>query len=205
MKKTFLVLIIIFFYSLSYSQNNIMTSVLGIELGSSRAVVKSKLTEKQPQSKIYDETAVSLSCENIRFGAHKTILVIFQFTDDNKLHTCLIFVDPSDCKEIFHKYDEIVNDLNQKYYTSSKTLEDYKYPFSREDKYKHTEAIVKKNYCTLMTLWTFDSRNTPDNTEDDNGLSVSIDKTCSIKVTYQDGLLIDEAVAKDKAKNSNDY
>lgn len=205
MKKLLIILMIFMQAGLADAQTKSMTSVMGIELGSTRAQVKAKMAEKQPLSKIYNETDISLSFENVRFGGNKTLLVMCQFTDDNKMHTCHIFVEPSDCKEIFSKYDEIVKDLSDKYGTSEKTLEDYKYPYSIDDKYNHTEVLVKRGYVTMLTLWTFDSRNTPDNTEDDNGIMVSLDKTCSVKVTYQDGLLIDEAVAKSKAKNSQDY
>lgn len=205
MKKLLIILVIALQGGIADAQTKTMTSVMGIELGSTRAQVKAKMAEKQPLSKIYNETEVSVSFENVKFGGNKTILVMFQFTGDNKLHTCHIFVEPSDCKEIFSKYDEVVKDLSDKYGRSEKTLEDYKYPYSIDDKYKHTEVIAKRGYCTLITLWTFDSRNTPDNTEDDNGIMVSVDKTCSVKVTYQDGLLIDGEVAKSKEKNSQDY
>lgn len=205
MKKLIMILVVVLHCGTSNAQTKTMTSVMGIELGSTRAQVKAKMAEKQPLSKIYNETDVSVSFENVRFGGNKTLLVMCQFTDDNKMHTCHIFVEPSDCKDIFSKYDEIVKDLSDKYGNSGKALEDYKYPYSKEDRYKHTELIVKKGYVTLMTLWTFDNRNTPDETKDDNGIMVSIDKTCSVKISYQEGVLINEAVTKSKAKNSQDY
>ena len=47
--------------------------------------------------------------------------------------------------------------------------------------------------------------NTPDNTDDDNAIMIEITNNCIVKVSYQDGVLIDEVVNKQKEQNSKDY
>ena len=65
--------------------------------------------------------------------------------------------------------------------------------------------MVKNDRVTMQSLWAFDTRNTPSNDEDDNNISVMVTDDCVVKVTYQDGVLIDEVIEKQKAKNSQDY
>ena len=65
--------------------------------------------------------------------------------------------------------------------------------------------MVKNGKVTMQSLWTFDSRNTPSNTEDDNCIKTDVADDCLVIITYQDGLIIDEVVAKQKAKQSKDY
>lgn len=200
MKNKILLFIALFISSICYSQSMQMNSILGIEFGSSKQEVKSKLLEKQPQAKIYNETANTISYEAIKFGAYTPLLVIFQFTDDNQLHTGQVHINISDCKEIFHLYDEVVEVINQKYYTTTESLEDYKYPYSKSDKYKFTSTIVKGNYFTMMSIWKFET-----GTEKNNFISVDVTDNCTVKVAYQNGLLVKQQVEKNNKKNSQDY
>lgn len=201
MKKLTLVLMIMLYSGFTYSQDsNTMNSALGIPFGSSKEVVKKTIKEKHPNSKIYSETAISISFENVKYGAYNPMLTNFQFTESNEFHTCRIFIDPDDCNDIFTLYDDIVKILDEKYYTTNDKLEDYKYPFSKSDKYKHTATLVKGKYVSMFSLWTF-----PTNGEKNNAISVEIDKTCAVKATYQDGNLIARVLNQKKKNESGDY
>lgn len=202
--KKLIVLILSSFISFgSFSQSNTMTSVLGIELGSSKSQVRDLLMSKQPECKVYSTTDVSMTFENVKWGAYKTYLVIFQFSED-KLHTAMIFLEPDHCQNVFTLYDDVCEILSERYFTTDKKIERYSYPYERGDKYKYTESMVKNGKVTMQSFWTFNTRNTPEN-DDDNNIKVAVSDDCLVIVTYQDGVLIKEAVAKKKQKESNDY
>ena len=65
--------------------------------------------------------------------------------------------------------------------------------------------MVKNDKVSMASLWSFDNRNTPSDPEDDNNISVFVTQECSVKITYQEGVIIDEVIAKKKAKESKDY
>jgi hypothetical protein len=205
MKKLLLSIAFLFISITTFAQANMMTSVLGIELGSKRQEVKNYLVTKQPQAKVYSQTDISVSYEGIKWGEFETLLTIFQFSDDDRLHTVMIFVDPSSCSKIFRLYDDVVEILTERYYKPNKTYENYSYPYSKSDKYTYGETMVKSGKTSIGSLWSFDSRNTPSDPEDDNNITVVVTQECSVKVTYQDGVIIDEVIAKKKAKESKDY
>ncbi len=205
MKKLTTLIVFLLLSITTFAQSNMMTSVLGIEFGSKRQEVKNHLANKQPESKVYSETDISVSYEKVTWGEYKTFLVIFQFSDDDRLHTVLIFVSPSTCSKIFTLYDNVVETISERYYKPKKTIEHYSYPYSKSDKYTYTESMVKNDKVTMASLWSFDNRNTPNDTEDDNNISVFVTDDCSVKITYQDGVIIDEVIAKKKAKESKDY
>lgn len=204
--KTIISIIILTFFSFqSFAQSNMMTSVLGIELGSKKQDVRTILATKQPESKVYSQTDISISYEGIKWGEYETLLVIFQFSDSDQLHTVMIFVDPSTCPKVFSLYDDIVETLTERYHSPNKNYENYSYPYSRSDKYTYGETMVKSGKASLGSLWSFDNRNTPGDPEDDNNISVFVTQECSVKITYQEGVIIDEVIAKKKAKESKDY
>lgn len=205
MKKLIILTFLLFVYSISYSQSNLMSSVFGIELGSKRQVVKDILLNKQPESKIYSETDVSVSYQDLKWGEFDTYLVIFQFSDDDRMHTTMIFLEPDHCQNVFSLYDKTVDIINERYYTTNKKTEYYSYPYDRKDKYRYTESMVKNGKVTMQSLWSFDTRNTPDINDDDNHLKVHVSDDCLVIVNYQDGLIIDEVLAKKKKQDSKDY
>lgn len=201
MKKLLLVTMIILYSGIIYSQETrTLNSALGIPFGSSKSVVKSTIKEKHPDSKVYSETDMSISFEEVKYGAYKPILVNFQFTKEGQFHTCKVFVDADDCKEIFTLYDDLVKVIDEKYYTTDEKMENYKYPFTKSDKYKHTESLVKGKYVSMFSLWVF-----PTDKEKNNAISVEVDKSCAVKVTYQDGNLISKVIEDKKKNDSGDY
>ncbi len=204
MKKLLLFLTAMLLTTATFSQNTTMDRVLGIKLGISRNEVKAIMKSNQPESVVYSENEISLSYDKTEWGAYKPLLLMFQF-DEDKLHTVHVFISPEYCKDIFYTYDDVVDIINGRYYTTSKFTEHYKYPYTKSDKYKYTTILVKNDYVTMQSLWSFDTRNTPNNSEDDNNIMVTVTDDCNVKVTYQDGYLIDVAVAKEKAKQSKDY
>jgi hypothetical protein len=205
MKKLFIAVLATLSISLCNAQDMQMKGVMSLEFGSTREQVKQTLLAKQPGAKVYSSTERSMSFQDVTWGAYKTFLFMCQFSDDNRLHSVLIFVEPDHCSKVFTLYDEITKIINERYYVTTKSLESYSYPYERKDKYRYTETMVKNGKVTMQSLWTFDSRSTPTDTEDDNCIKAEVADECLVIITYQDGLIIDEVIAKQKAKQSKDY
>jgi hypothetical protein len=191
--------------SASFAQTTTMTSVMGIDLGITKAKVSEILASKQPDSKVYSQTDKSLSYTDVKWGDYKTYLVIFQFSDDDKLHTVQILIEPEFPKGVFNLYDDIASKLTERYGNSKKKLEYYSHPYTKADKYKYTESMVKRGNVTMISLWGFDAPSTPSDEDDDNTIQVKVVPECLVKISYQDGVIINEVVKKQKENNSKDY
>jgi hypothetical protein len=207
MKKVFILLMATMSLSMSalFAQTTTMTSVMGIDLGTTKAKVTEILASKQPDSKVYSQTEKSLSYTDVKWGDYKTYLVIFQFSDDDRLHTVQIMIEPEFPKGVFNLYDEVTSKLTERYGNSKKKVEYYSHPYTKADKYKYTESMVKRGNVTMISLWTFDSPNTPSDEDDDNTIQVKVVPECLVKISYQDGVIINEVVKKQKENNSKDY
>lgn len=189
--------------NLSFSQTKEMKGLMGISFGATKAEVKSIIQSKQPTIKIDNEKAETITYKGLMFGGRKTFATVFKFTDNGKFHTAVMLIDPDLPTKTYDLYDEIVSDINEKYYSCTHTVEKYKYPFDKSD--RDNMSALKGGYVTMYSLWYFDNLNTPDNESDDNAILVEVLPSYLIKVSYQDGVLIDEVVAKQKQQNSSDY
>jgi hypothetical protein len=198
-----LFLLLFFTFNISQGQSKEMNSVMGIPFGSTRAQVKAAMSQKQPGIKIREEKSNIVIYNDGKFGGRSAFSFLFKFTDSDKLHTTIILLDPVYCNQVFELYDGIVSDINQKYYVSDFVVERYKYPYEKSD--RENTNVITGGYATINTIWTFDMPNTPDSTDDDNAIMIEITNGCIVKVSYQDGVLIDEVVNKQKEKNSKDY
>jgi hypothetical protein len=196
-------LLLFFTFNNSQGQSKEMNSVMGIPFGSTKAQVKAAMSQKQPGIKIREEKSNIVIYNDGKFGGRSAFSFLFKFTDSDKLHTAIVLLDPVYCSQVHELYDGIVSDINGKYYVSDLSIERYKYPYDKSD--RENTNVITGGYATIHTIWTFDMANTPDNTDDDNGIMIEITNNCIVKVSYQDGVLIDEVVNKQKEKNSKDY
>lgn len=196
-------LLLFFAINISLGQNKVMNSVMGIPFGSTKAQVRAAMLEKQPGIKIREEKPNIIIYDKGKFGGRESFSFLFKFTDSGKLHTAIVLLDPIYCSQVHELYDGIVSDINGKYYVSDLSIERYKYPYDKSD--RENTNVITGGYATIHTIWTFDMANTPDNTDDDNAIMIEITNNCIVKVSYQDGVLIDEVVNKQKEQNSKDY
>ena len=184
-----LFLLLFFTFNISQGQSKEMNSVMGIPFGSTKAQVKAAMSQKQPGIKIREEKSNIVIYNDGKFGGRSAFSFLFKFTDSDKLHTTIILLDPVYCNQVFELYDGIVSDINQKYYVSDFVVERYKYPYEKSD--RENTNVITGGYATINTIWTFDMPNTPDSTDDDNAIMIEITNNCIVKVSYQDGVLID--------------
>lgn len=196
MKKTILFMLLMVNIATAEELNGIM----GIQFGSSKATVKAQFMAKQPEATIYTDKPKTLTFQDTKFGGRKSLGIIFAFTDDDKLHTIIVLIDPEFESKAFSLYDEINQEINEKYHTYDKQWEDYTYPYDKSDRYSHGVTALKIGKLDVATTWNF-----PDSTGEDNVIQTTITSNISVKITYQNGYLINQVVSKNKEKNSADY
>jgi hypothetical protein len=196
MKKTIVILLLTI--SNAYGQN--LNGFMGFPFGTSKNQIKTEFKAKQPSATIYTDEKKTLTFTDAKFGGREAIGIVFAFTDDSKLHTAVVLLEPEFPDKVFTLYDEIITDINTKYHYYDNQNEDWTYPYDKSDKYQHGVTALKLGKLDASTMWKF-----PTTDGEDNVIQVSITSSAFVKISYQDGNLINQVVSKNKEKSSADY
>src|ERR687884_1112783 len=165
----------------------------GMKFGSSIAECKRIILSKE--GAVLDtkhSTENKLIVDGAEFGGRKTAFIALLFTD-NKLHTAKVYFVPRLESKVFELYDEIKSEINDKYYVTKNDYRLFKYPYEDGDGYE-TQAI-KLGKASIASFWSF-----PRSDGHKNSISLEINETLIVILSYQDGLLIEEAIEKQKSK-----
>lgn len=169
MKKLFLILLLLI-SNLSYNQQVVIDKCLGINFGSSKTIVKQKMSLKMGcvlNSK--ESTIDSIIFNGIKVDGRKTNSVVFKFVDD-KFYESNIFLStegttPTDL------YKLVKSEYNKNLFISEKEYE--KTTVLLGDAYK------KQDIKYGITYW-----------EDKNGNFITVETNNKyVKITYRDALL----------------
>ena len=202
MKKLLSIISIIFFTTTTNAQE--LTGVMGISFGSTKNEIKSTFLSKNPNVEIHTDEPRTLTFTNFSFGGRKAVAVVFGLNEDGKMHTAIVLLNNDNDDDVFDLYDNVVSDINNKYHYRDINNEVWKYPYDKSDKYQHGTTAIKLGKCSLQSMWYFDV-NDPSTHDDDNVIAVENTESCTVKITYQNGLMISDVVSKNKEKNSQDY
>lgn len=181
-----------------------LTGFMGIPFGSTKSEIKTAFLNKNPNAKIHTDEATTLTFTNFTFGGRKAVAVVFGLNDQGKMHTAIVLLDNDNDDEVFELYDNVVSDINEKYHYRDVNNEIWKYPYERSDKFQHGVTAIKIGKCSLQSMWYFDIGD-PSTHDDDNIICVENTQSCTVKITYQNGIMINEVVSKNKKKDSQDY
>lgn len=190
--KKLLSIISIILITISVNAQTTLKGCMGIEFGDSQSHVRSVMTTKQGFEPYKNEPG-GLSYTGGSFAGHKAVGAIFRFYQD-KLHTIVILLEIEPEPKAMDFYYEILNDLKDKYGVMYEKNHVYRSPYFEGDGY--TVSGIKMGYIDIGSIFSFD---------DTNVIGVDITKSMSLKLTYQDGHLIDAAVEADKNKHQQDY
>jgi hypothetical protein len=201
MKKLLLFILTIFTLNVNAQE---LTGFMGIPFGSSKEDIKKIFLSKNVDAKIHTDEPRTITFTNFNFGGRKAVAVVFGLNDEGKMHTAIVLLENEYDDDVFELYDNVVADINNKYHYRDVNNEFWKYPYDKGDKYQHGTTAIKLGKCTLQSMWYFDV-NDPSSHDDDNVIAVENTQTCTVKITYQNGLMISNVVSKNKEKNSQDY
>lgn len=165
---------------------------MGINFGDSQSHVRSVMSTKKDFNPYKDEPG-GLSYTEGNFAGNKAVGAIFKFHQD-KLHTIVILLEIEQEPKAMDFYYGILNDLKDKYGIMYEKSHVYRSPYFAGDGY--TISGIKMGYIDISSLFSFD---------DTNVIGVEITTSISLKLTYQDGHLIDAAVEAEKNKQKQDY
>jgi len=198
--KTITLLVLMAIPIISYSQT--LDGFFGFRFGCSMDSVKKEMLIK-PGCSLIDKYSSEnmLAFEGMKFAGRDATYMIFGFIN-NKFHTGSVLISPNLKSKIIELYSDIQGELNEKYYKTTKVYENYTSPYEKGDGYY--ETAIKLGKADFSSFWKF--VNPKSNKEDQkNSISLKITPTLNVSIKYQDGILIDEAVDKSKAKNFKDY
>lgn len=202
MKKIILFILTIVTINVNAQELN---GFMGIPFGSAKEEVKKTFMSKNPNSKIYTDKPGTLTMTDFTFGGRTAVAVVFGFGESDKMHTAVVLLENSNGDDyVFELYENVVKDINNKYHYHDINNEMWKYPYDKSDKFNHGATAIKLGKCELQSMWYFDV-NDPTTHDDDNIIAVENTQSCTVKISYQNGLLINEVVSKNNEKNSQDY
>lgn len=179
-----------------------MKGMLGIPFGSSKQAVIQLMKQKQPDALFYSEQGDKYIMQKGSFAGKPVLLWVFSFVD-NKLHTAKVVLDLSREIEIYELYRTMCTNINEKYYVSSHFVNDCRYPYDSGD--IESLTALKGGYLRCFTIWNFNQEGFVDDANGQSCIMVEITPDVVVKISFQDGKLIDEALFKQSQKNQNDY
>ena len=202
--KKLLSIIIITLLIITSVKGQELTGFMGIPFGSTKSEIKTKFLAKNPNAKIYTDEVRTLTFTDFNFAGKKAMAVVFGLNEKSQMHTAVVLLETERDDDVFELYDNIVNEINDKYHYRDVDNEIWRYPFEKSDKYDYGVTAIKSGKCVLQSIWYFDV-NDPESHDDDNAIAVQNTESCDIKITYQDGIMISNVVSNNKAKDSQDY
>lgn len=180
----------------------ILEAFLGIKFGSSLESVKEVMLAK-PNCILDSENSDcnQLFFEGVKFAGREVLFISFKFIDD-KFHTAYVLIRPKLESQTIDLYTEIKDEINTKYFITVEDYESYKTPYEKDDGY--TETAIELGKASFSAYWKF-KKLTSVYDDLDNYITLGITEGLNIQICYQDGELINLAVEREKAKNSDDY
>lgn len=195
MIKTLLIaLILIPTYGISQTKKPI-DGFLGIPFGSSRASVIAALNAKGGILDRKESKPDFIVYRGIKLGHREARLFVIKLVNDKAFQADFIFDPILDARAIEYYYS-LVNDITE-IYGNGESNKKFKEPYSDSDDDGIKISAIKSGNADYTTIWVSPSNN--------NAISIQIDETLTVTLTYQDSKLIEEAIKQRKEKEKADY
>lgn len=175
-----------------------LDGVMGVKFGSSPETVKKVVLAKTGAKLFTGRTHEHmLFFEGFTFAGRKVALVAFSFIN-NQFHTAMIAFKPKNSATIIELYEELKNEINEKYFVTNMDYEEYKYPYEKGDGL--AEYAIQADKANFSAYWEFKNLNS-----ESDYINLKISSDLRIDLTYQSGALIKLARDKQKQDNNKDY
>jgi hypothetical protein len=197
-----LLIAFLLFMTISSINAQSIDGFFGMKFGSSVDSIKKAMLSKQGstiESKFCTDSRLVFT--GLKFAGRNALLMRFSFVN-NKFHTGTAAFTSDLESKVVDLYNDIKGEINEKYHQSTSDYEQYKYPYEKGD--GHTETAIKLGKASFATYWFF-KHPISGNKDYQNSITLEISSNLTISITYQDGMLINEAIEKKKEKNFKDY
>lgn len=202
MKNLMIAIALMFVSQTIDAQTTNLPGCFGLNFGCSRQEVKDMMRLKHPEAEILKDDQKSLGYSGGTWAGRDAYIWIFAFTSDGKLHTATVSMKPDKESGIWTLYDDVCQDLTDKYGSEKIDNEDWLYPYTSKDKYTYGVSALKMGKVTIYKTWVF-ANDTPTD-DDDNALQIKISDGVYVTVKYQDGVLIQDVVRQNSEKRKSD-
>lgn len=168
-----------------------LTPPLGLSFGMTLESAKIKLNSAGTFNKSgISDFGKTLTYEKVKIGSTVSDMVMCKFVNNALFEVVIFYLIEN--TEIEEKYAEFCTIIRNKY-GEGESYRNFKYPY--EDTADDLEMAVKGGYASIVTYWSKSFTNS-------DAISVEIISAPAIKLSYQNGTLIDEAtkVKTDKDK-----
>ncbi len=167
---------------------------LGIKFGTTKLAVTAAMKARGAKLDANSD-ATNLAYTNVSMAHRPTEVVIIRFVD-GKVYEGDIFFTPADNDHTIAYYNDLVSDLNENY-GKGQDSKKFTSPYADGDGHEVTALLV--GAADYQTVWEAANSNT---------IKASIDKesdtSLSVELTYQDDVLTQQAIDKQKAKDKGD-
>jgi len=193
MKKILLItLLLIPFLGFSQTTKPI-DGFLGIKFGSSKAVVLAVMKAKGAVLNEKIGNANNLAFNRVKLGLKDAALLV-RFVNNKAFEADYFFVPDVEAK-IIETYDDLVTDVINKYGNGQATKQ-FNPPYAEDESDGDTLLGLSAGKINFQTDWSDDKK---------NSIEIIITTDMNVKLIYQDGVLTNEAIALQNAKQQKDF
>lgn len=194
MKKTLLFLTVLLPLFIS-AQTKTVDGFWGIKFGANKQQVIDAIKAKGGTLDVKSTTEKSLVFDNIRFAQRKAYFLIIKF-NNNKFYEAIVTFKPDE-SDLINEFETMAKELSNSY-GEVEVYRNFKSPYEEGDGYE-TQAI-RMGKADYAAFWkTVNAQN------DNNYVSLRITKDMLVRLGYQDGTLVKDAIAAQDKKKSEDY
>jgi hypothetical protein len=194
-KELLISCLLVSFCTLTFAQTaQTLSAPLGLTFGMNAISAKKILTSRG--GKIETESPTLLLVSNVQVGNKTSDVAAFKFINNKLFEVSLSFWPEPEAtsQKIYDELQQIVESKYGKgdYYRSFKGIYDDGDGFEMQ--------AVKQGQATIVSYWT--------NFLNESGISLEIQllqKNIVVRLGYQDGLLVNDAIAKQNEKNISDF
>lgn len=176
-----------------------LDKVLTIPFGSRKEIVKDIMKEKYKAYYVeYDSTDTILEFGSFYFAGRKADEAYFHFTNDNKfcrVNILFYYREGYDLKKLIELYRIIKNEINNKYFVSYNDYIHFEPPAYEDDSWESMEANFRKGLVNYICSWNFETEN-----EEDNYITLKINKGEYIEISYEHGKLLKQYLEERKSE-----
>lgn len=171
---------------------------LNISFGENKQSTIEKIKERNGILDLDNSTDDSLIFDNLKFAGRETIFSAFHFIDD-EFCRAMVFLKANLESRTIELYQQIKEEITQKYYITNQDFENYQYPYEKND--GHTETAISMGKASFSSFWRFKN----DKATEDDYISIKIDENFHIIVIYENGRLMNKYEINKNTNNFQDY
>ena len=177
---------------------------MGVKFGSSIEIAKKIMASKEGYRLSKFSNSNTLYFQNSKFANRDAVYIWFLFVD-NMFYSAGVQFTPQGEGQLIKQYNEIRDELTEKYFTPSEVIEHYDSPYEKDDGSIEIALMDKK--ALLMTYWKFNNLKSKDGTQDEILLTIKnlSDYKSYVMLIYNDKELTKIARKKETEKINKDY